>query len=181
MVRKISLMLCAILTAWVSFVCLRIEVYNVEAGGYLPRRPVRGGYVTKWRCASPEVIWSMMETKFWTEGEPQEDGSYRVRPLTHDEKSQVLEMMERASLLSSFHDFIVRFGLWQYLLAPLALVWAVILACLRRQKAHPDDTPHTTPRRLPNGYRATAICLAVLSAASMVLMFYRGYGPSLGW
>lgn len=50
---RIAILFPLALTAIALFVCIRIEVFNLRAGGYLPRSPDNDHGVSTWRVASP--------------------------------------------------------------------------------------------------------------------------------
>ncbi len=52
------------LTAVAVYACLRIEVFNTRAGGYLPRQPDPDGRISRWREAASPAVRLAMEERF---------------------------------------------------------------------------------------------------------------------
>jgi len=126
MIRIVLIILMMLLTVFVLHSAARIEVLNIQAGTYLPRRD-RG----------PDGTLA--------------DGKWRVSP----------ENTPRDQL----RDVVQTLGLMQYVLAPLLLVFSlVIFFRFRRSWA-----------------RVAAPFSMFAAVVAISLMFYRDYFGSLGW
>jgi hypothetical protein len=126
--------------------CWMIEIVNIEAGGYLPRKDFPpDGQNPKWRY-SP--------------------GRYLLeRAQTPSEKRQAFADMQINEPRNKLRGLIQGTGLLQYLIAPAALVMALIW---RRSEKRPLAC-------------IVADLCCVSAAFCMYMMVYRGYFSSLGW
>ncbi len=162
-VKQKALLACSIVLAAVAlYTCVRIEIFNFRAGGYLPRHDVGEGNSDQWRTTGSECIRLAWEARFrnqsYIEGK-------LIRP-TAEQEAEIEREIERAEENSDFRDFVSSWGQAQYLVAPLAM-WLSMLIVINKA--------------VPRGGRIIAAIAAAASACSIVLMFYRGYFTSLGW
>jgi hypothetical protein len=90
-------------------------------------------------------------------------------PLSSAQHAEIGERLTShtryAQARDKLHGLVSTWGLLQYLIAPVSLLWAVVLAVLK-----------STLR-----FRLVAAAAAVAALVCVVLMFYRGYFTSLGW
>ncbi|MCE5279903.1 MAG: hypothetical protein ABFD92_04070 [Planctomycetaceae bacterium] len=144
------------------FICIRIEVYNHRAGGYLPRQDDEG----KWRVTSPVIYRKSLEDRFRYEGRQ----AGKPAELTEQQKAQIDRLMAEAEPRihenASFRGFVETWGLAQYAIGPLALCLLMIPLLGRKSSAR---------------LRIISAALVVSVAACVAMMFYRGYYSSLGW
>ncbi len=152
-----------LLTAWITFVALRIEVLNVAAGHLLPtdaftRNKARGGS-GKWRA-----VW-MNETRWRTWNIRDAKGGPDPRPLTSDEQSQMLQEIKKANADYDLHEFLSYFGwMWQYVAILIVLLLGAAWAIDYRRE------------RLKAALYALPTLVAIAAGA---LAVYRGYFTSL--
>ena len=108
---------CLLLSLYVLIVCISIEVLNVKAGHILPNKDDG-----KWRVLfSPAMAWEM------TYGPKDQNGNPVDRPLTHAEKIARKEFITQSGYEAILRDIVGSLGLLQYILGPIALVWALML------------------------------------------------------
>jgi len=159
--RHSSLIFACLVTAVAAFICIRIEVFNCQAGGLLPSKELRDtGEPATWREAS--IVRARMEERFLAEANAA--GSPAV--LTRSQRQEIDQAARKADLNNRFLAFVSTWGLAQYVLAPLAMLLSLGEAVLRRET-----------RR----YRQAACVPAGVALLCIILMFYRGYFSSLGW
>ena len=126
MKRHVLIILLMLLTAFVVHSAARIEVLNIQAGNYLPRR-------------NRDLDGNLT------------DGKWRISP-ENSARDQLREAVQT-------------FGLMQYVLAPVLLIFSLaVFFKTRRSRA------------------SVAATFSVFVAAIVIwLMLYRGYYESLGW
>ena len=126
MKRRVLIILLILLTAFVVHSAARIEVLNIQAGNYLPRRDrdLEGNLTDgKWRISSEN------------------------------------------SARDQLRDAVQTFGLMQYVLAPVLLIFSLaVFLKTRRSRAS-----------------VAATFSVFVAAIAISLMLYRGYYESLGW
>jgi hypothetical protein len=155
--RDVRFWLLAFLAIVVFHTCVRIEILNQLAGDILPRKSP-----TKWRAG---VMNEKLNEKWWRLFHlHDEDEDVRLtRALTVQERQEMEYDVFRERANALLRTTVEVFGLWQYVLAPICLIWSIRAAKNRRRAK-----------------RIAAGVFTVTSAVSIVLMFYRGYFTSLG-
>lgn len=168
---------CTCLTIVVAINCTSIEYLNYRAGGYLPRKDF-GPANRKWRIASEKGIRIDIERRFRLHRLDNIDSKhddiskqkeiyerqFSAEELVAIEACLKSKMKYRLSMLN-LHQWVSTMGLLQYVLAPLALFWALIHVFMKSVI----------------GLRLGALFLATVNATSIVFLLYRGYYQSLGW
>lgn len=157
----------------VAGTCAQIEIKNAEAGGFLPRTlPEQGS--PKWRHnpVHTEKRWRQMRADpdpaaVTVSSEQFRDITTQLAEaaLSPEETAQMRREVAQAKAENDLYFWVSTMGILQYLLAPMALVWSLVVAVSRRDR-----------RR-----RAVAAIVATASAVSLLIMFCRGYYSSLGW
>lgn len=160
--HKIELLICTVLTTMAMYTCIRVEIFNVRAGGYLPRKSDADWGISTWRTLAPSAVRGVMEKQFRMEAELQG----RPADITPAQEAQIAKAIESAEENAAFRGFVETFGLAQYIVAPLAAILGYRLATGKKKQER--------ARWLSPG-------LAILSGICIVMMFYRGYFTSLGW
>jgi hypothetical protein len=146
----------------VTLVAGRIEVLNVDAGSYLPRRGEArpGGGFLKWRApfVRSERAWRTVHLS-------NDRADWQTRPLSAAEAREMRREVAENVARSSLREWVSGVGLLQYVLAPAAMFWcgSLLLRPVRRR------------------VRIAAAAAVVLAFAAGVLAVYRGYFTSLGW
>jgi len=143
------------------YTCIRIEVFNIRAGGYLPREDDADWGISEWREMAQSARRRDMEDQFRKEAQSQG----RAFANTPEQEAQIIKAIEHDKENSAFRDFVGSFGLMQYIVAPIAFYIAILLV---------------TSKSVPKSKRFVAGGMCLLSGACIVLMFYRGYFSSLG-
>jgi hypothetical protein len=154
---KIQLITLYILAAFSTALCLRIEYMNAEAEYHLPRRDEEGG---KWRAshAVNEKAWRNVHLR-------EEAEQHLTRPLTPIEHDRMTISVQRARAKNALRAMVGSWGLLQYLLCPLIIMWSFALVTKMEQS------------RIT--HLAWAPLLLAITCAGFT--FYRGYITSLGW
>ena len=149
--KRISIILCGILSAVVLHTCIQIEVWNYLAGGdVLPNR--EGG----------KLRYSMESEKGWRmlrRSQTQDLTLEAGRPLTKEERQIFLEHQEHAQRRNKVASWSRGMGTLQYLLAPIAFIWSVGLVISSKSS--------TT--------RVTGGIFVFTNLLSIFALFYRGY------
>jgi len=146
--KNLSLVLCCTLSAVVFHTCLQIEVWNYLAGGDVLPRP----------DGSKLRPWFGEDEQSWRRNNP--DRTLAAgRPLTEEEQEAFREHSTYAKRHNKVVDWSRGMGLLQYLLAPVATVWSLVLML----------TGKTRRARL------VAALFSATNAISIVSMLYRGY------
>jgi hypothetical protein len=166
--KRISFWLCLILTLVVVNTSAHIEYWNAKAGGFLP---YEGPYKWRWRWSAREGIERRIRRRRTYELSPAEwedESALRAaydRPLTREEEDEMYELIQEAIVNNELRGWVAA-GCWQYLLAPVALIWSIRLSL-----------------RLRRGYRIASVLMGALVASCIFLMLYRGYLSShtAGW
>ena len=171
---KLKLAACCLLTVTVLHTCLRIEVLNRRNGFFLPRSiPSTGN--PKWRVAAEQLNFidlqravALDRMNAFIAQHPAEPvpsiEELSGPPYTPSEQAMIDTEMDRNRLNSELRDWVSGMGLIQYLIAPMALLLSINLYC---------GTGNRT-------VRLASIACILSNAASLYLMFYRGYFTSLG-
>lgn len=150
--KKISLILCGLISAVVLHTCLQIEIWNYFAGGNV--LPNREGGKLRYSQGETEDGWRIYQS--WiTNDESLETG----RPLTEEEQEIFQKQSKQAKRRNKVISWSRGMGTLQYLLAPLAIIWSVALLF--------------TSKALR--YRIFAGLFSVTNSISIILMLYRGY------
>jgi len=155
---------CAILVVLSGYICVRIEVYNAAVGGWLPRRANADGWIPKWRTLSEVVFRKAMEKEFRAQWEEAGNDPQEFRTTTEQQR-QIEQSQRNVRTRNSFRNFIGTFGLSQYVLAPAAMIWAIVIA---------------TRRHYALRWRMSGALLACVAVICVGLMLYRDYIRSLG-
>jgi len=171
----VSFWVCAVLAVTVAQTLLRIELLNACAGHYLPRRdlPPPGGDNPKWRH---DITWRsayrmLVERDFRAKNSLiygqalTPDQEAEIERLVDEAMSRDAEKIARGETRNRLLDVVGSWGLLQYAIAPLCLIWSLRLSLSKRRK----------------GFRIAAAAFGVLSLTAICLMVYRGYFTSLGW
>ena len=87
------------------------------------------------------------------------------RPLTADERIQMQKDVSYAKDKNALLGMVSSFGLLQYILAPLSLIWSFTIA----------------KRNANIAKRILSALFVISNFISIGLMVYRGYFTSLGW
>ena len=172
---RLAIIGCLLLTAVVVHTCVRIEQLNAKNSYYLPRTDFAGGN-PKWRYSTIKGTMYGLNNEFAEERMIAFSKSRSERPLpefqqfigppySENEQRRIDAKLANNSLRNELHDWVESGGLLQYLLAPVAIVWAIMIFWSQRSLFS----------RLLSG--ASAMCAAV----SIGFMLYRGYLTSLGW
>lgn len=141
---------------------IRIEVYNVLAGGYLPRTDF------SFTHGNPKWRWWMWDTPAWwltTLGPKDADGKPVTRPLTPEERTRMQREVREARVTNHLHGLVAGWGLLQY-----PCVLALFILSLRYRVKGGARYP------LLLGIGGTTIAVACA-----ILMVYRGYFTSPGY
>jgi len=152
MKKHISIILCAILSGVVLHTCVQIEVWNHLAGGNV--LPNREGGKLRYSMGESERGWRMYQS-MRTQDESLKSG----RPLTQEEQSQFREHSKHASRRNKVVSWSRGMGTLQYLLAPIAIAWSVVLLFASKTRRA----------------RLLAGLLSVTNAVSIASLLYRGY------
>ena len=142
----------------VLLICIEIEILNHAASGYLPRKDLDDG---KWRTSPvfSEESWRRMNSML------NDDKTLFSRPLTAEEQIRMEREVFREKTNNSLRSSVSSLGLMQYILAPLSLIYSLIIA-LRSKKIF---------------VKMISAVFALSSGTCMIVMLYRGYFTSLGW
>jgi hypothetical protein len=152
MKKHISIILCGALSAVVLHTCVQIEVWNhLAGGGALPNR--EGGKL-RYSVGESEKGWRAYQSMH-TQDESLRSG----RPLTEDEQELFRERSKHARRRNKVVSWSRGMGTLQYLLAPIAFIWSVVLLFANKTRRA----------------RLLAGLLSASNAISIVLMLYRGY------
>ena len=163
MTSRIAFGVCVALTALAVFICVRVEVFNAQVGGLLPRRDLQDHPGNpKWRVEATIVVRRSREAEFRHQAEL----AGKSFVLTDAQNREIEAAVERARVDAAFREFVSSWGLLQYVLAPFTFLLGLYLA---------------KSRKAPASHRVGAWVMTVAAAACIVLMFYRGYFSSLGW
>jgi len=158
--RDVRFWLVMLLSGIVLHTCVRIEILNVQADNFLPRKDLPRPANQKWRGSI------VTNEERWRRHCLYKEGEERMhRPLTSEERRDMEETIARYKANNRLHSAVETDGLLQYLLAPIALIASLAVALSKRSR----------PKRL------AARVTMVTSLAGIVMMFYRGYFTSLGW
>ena len=150
--KHASLVLCSVLSLMVLNTCVHIEAWNALAGGELPmEEPGK----MRWDMNETERGWRYVHLSERHWDTPLEER----RPLTRVEREQFQKDAEQAQRHNRLRWWTQGWGLAQYALAPIALIWSGILLLPRAG---------TRSRLLPG-------CLLLTNALSVISMLYRGY------
>lgn len=150
MKRKYRFISCGVLVAMATFICLYVEYYNYRAGGMLPNHDG-----VKLRYGVEKFI-----EPHWRRSHGYDDPSLlQGRELTAQEQAILAEETIKTRHSNRVVACTRSWGLLQYLLAPAALLWSVILLL-------------TTKGLYP---RIMALLMSSVSLACLYLLFYRGY------
>lgn len=152
MKKNISLTLCTILSIVVMHTCIQIEVWNYLAGGNV--LPNREGGKLRHSMGESEEGWRIVQG-MRTQDPTLESG----RPLTEAEKSLFREHSKQAKRRNKVVNWSRGMGTLQYLLAPIAIIWSVVLLFAGKSRRA----------------RLLVAALSLTNSVSIVLMFYRGY------
>jgi hypothetical protein len=154
-----------LLTGWIVFVAIRIEVLNSAAGNLLPRLTQRlhesKGYggSGKWRA-------SWMTQERWKEFNIRDErGEPTDRPLTAEEEARMKADVKAHNAYARLHDFLSDFG---WILQYLAVFVVIVGGCEGIIKTW----------RSPKFVALYAAPVFVAVAAG-VLAVYRGYYSSI--
>ena len=168
---RVSFWLCVAISAVAMNTCLHIEYWNSRAGGLLPRElPEEGN--AKWRWAPRGRMGHEMWAR-WIRARDMDPNHHTQeeiermleRPLTEQEEAEIAVKQQKDAIENRLHSWVSGPGLLQYLLAPLAAVWAWAL----RTRAQPIAA-------------GSAVWVMRLSGIlCVIMMFVRGYFTSLGW
>jgi hypothetical protein len=171
---KIALVALYALTGIAVFICARIEYLNVKSGGVLPRQtvfpdnPYRN---PKWRTA---VITDRNESRWRERLRPvDEQGDVLSRPLTRQEELKIDQRIERMRTEGRLKSFVASWGLKQYLLLPVLLIWsftcvgASAIAAFNEKRLSRVSVAYLFP------FLASVVCAA--------FAWHRSYFGSLGW
>jgi len=157
----VSFWLCAALTAIVVNTCVQIEYHNWRAGNYLQVEMRQEPGITWRTAATGERAKSVfIERRRLARGATGDD---LEAPPSVEELDAFETWRQRALRENRLYWWVSTFGVFQYLLAPLALIWAAFLVLKSRK------------------HRIPSIVFAILALACIVIMFYRQYFQSLGW
>jgi hypothetical protein len=153
--------LCAALTAAVVNTCAQIEYHNWRSGNYLDVKTTQEPGVTWHTAATGERVKNMFVQRMrLTRGATEED---LKAPPSVEELNSFETWRQRALRENRLHWWVSTFGVLQYLLAPLAVIWAAFLALKSRK------------------HRVPSIVFAGLALMCIVMMLHRQYFQSLGW
>jgi len=152
MKKHVSIILCAALSAVVLHTCIQIEAWNHLAGGKV--LPNREGGKLRYSIGESEKGWRMYQSM-----RTQDDTLESGRPLTEDEQSQFQEHSKHARRRNKVVSWSRGMGTLQYLLAPIAIIWSIILLFASKTRIA----------------RLLAGLLSATNAISIVSMLYRGY------
>lgn len=143
------------------YTCVRIEVFNHQAGGPLPVKNYEL-WGKKWRAGVPSL------TRKYEEERLRDIAAAEGRPfeITPEQQAEIDEMVKQVERDGAFRDFVASFGLLQYIVAPTALLLSLILI---------------RSKRLGRRWRIGAGCLATCNLGCIGLMLFRGYFSALGW
>jgi hypothetical protein len=161
MLERVVLGACVLLTLLAVFVCVRIEIYNIQVGGYLPRTDFGEGN-PKWRVISGEGMRRMMMSRAKSKAEA---AGKPFKP-TPEFLQEVERKAARAEVECHFRSFVSSWGLIQYLLLPVVLFMGLLIG---------------TVEMFTKGTRITGVTCSVVALICGFFMFYRGYFPALGW
>ncbi|MHC4880632.1 MAG: hypothetical protein ACYTGL_29625 [Planctomycetota bacterium] len=84
-------------------------------------------------------------------------------PYSLVEQQLIDDALARTKANAALYGWVSTMGLLQYFIAPVALVWSARLTASRREMR----------------MKATGTTCAVIAAAALILMFYRGYFTSI--
>jgi hypothetical protein len=152
MKKHISIILCAALSAVVLHTCIQIEVWNHLAGGNV--LPNREGGKLRYSMGESEKGWRMYQSM-----RTQDESLKSDRPLTEEEQSHFREHSKHAKRRNNVVSWSRGMGTLQYLLAPLAIIWSVVLLFASKTRRA----------------RLLAGLLSATNVISIYLMLYRGY------
>ncbi len=107
--------LCLVMSAYSSWVCVRIERTNELAGTFLPME----GHPKGWRWSRDDERLFRMERRLAGE-----------RPLTRAEQADYVEWVREVETINTLHRTVEE-ALRLYVLVPLALAWLLGLALAR--------------------------------------------------
>ena len=146
----------AFLAIVVLSICVQIELLNHAADSYLPRKDSG-----KWRQSF------FLSEEMWRQyyNSKMGDEALLNRPLTADERNQMQKDVSYAKDKNALLGMVSSFGLLQYILAPLSLIWSFTIA----------------KRNANIAKRILSALFVISNFISIVLMVYRGYFTSLGW
>jgi hypothetical protein len=158
---------CLILTAIVMHTALRIEHLNSRSGMFLPRTE---SFTTEWRVPELKHVLGYVDTQIAT----RRSNAYSVQnpekelpatemfvgaPYSQAEQNWIDRSKDEHDAHTRLHWWVTSFGAAQYLMAPIAFVWAMANALAIRK------TPH----------RVVSCLCAMLAFGAIFLMFFRGY------
>ena len=150
MKKHISLILCCVLSVVVLNTCIQIEVWNYLAGGNV--LPNREGGKLRYSIGETEEGWRMIRGI--------QDPTLKTgRPLIEEERSEFRKHQKHANRRNKVVSWSRGMGTLQYLLAPIAVIWSIILLF--------------TGKNLRA--RLLAALFSVSNSTSIILMLYRGY------
>lgn len=166
---------CFLLTVIVVHTCIRIEVLNALNEYYLPRTDFGEGN-PKWRDATQTSLLISLEHRIADERlsefvvkHPTKSvtnvAQFTGPPYSQEEQNLIDKELADHALRAELYAWVSCMGLLQYVLAPVAFVWAIALIIFDRSIF----------------FRVASSVFAVSVAASIWLMIYRGYFTSLGW
>jgi hypothetical protein len=175
--RSASVLGCLILTGVVANTCLQIEYWNQRAGGYLPRTDVRNGIVPKWCIAYERALSKSEEQRIRYEQierhrqkhgivSPDDENRILGRPLTAEEERRIARAIDSNRPNTILRGWVGGPGLWQYVLAPGALIWSLVIVAKAEFGAL---------------QRLIGTACALIAAVCWGFAFYREYLTSLGW
>lgn len=110
-----ALAFCVLIAGYSSWVCVRIEHYNEQSGGFLPTEYYPKGW--RW-CLTNELSYRL------------EHQILEKRPLTQSEQEHYARWTTKGESLNALHRTVEE-ALRLYVLIPLALTWIATLAAGR--------------------------------------------------
>jgi hypothetical protein len=165
---KLTIIGCLLLTAVVVHTALRIERINALCHQYLPRAHQAAG--TTWEIPQLQHVLNYVEDKIAIrrsnsysvehpdEQLPPEDKFFGA-PYSASEQKWIDDSVADHAMYSKLHWWVTRFGSVQYVLAPLAFVWAIgNFLSIRKTKL-----------------RVVSTLCAALAFGAIFLMIFRGY------
>jgi hypothetical protein len=152
MKNHITIILCAALSIVVLHTCIQVEVWNHLAGGNV--LPNHEGGKLRYSMGESEKGWRVYQS-MRTQDESLKSG----RPLIEDEQALFREHSKHVERRNKVVSWSRGMGTLQYLLAPIAIIWSVVLLIASKTRRA----------------RLIAGLLTATNALSIVSMLYRGY------